>query len=609
MRKLVVCIIVALATVVWAQPITKRTASRLWSATPDRADTGVIRLGNNEAACWEAASSGVDACISRNPSDAFVIDTNLVMKPVFADPAGGSQTMLGWSQSTSFASASNTMFGISLTPAWTISAASPGTFAWYHAGGSIATASANNSISIIYPFLLAVTSSSSISAVAPYPIHGYGDFSVMEQTAGTANSNATVFSYDSQPVVRANGASAVLTFDSTDYLISFNSSPKFSALGNSSQLTYRRVGLRVNDLTYTTTGSPRGTITVAENIGVDVTDQVITAESSTVTVNLVAALRSAISSGTGKWSILSTGTANSFHRGGIRIGDATATVPTEKLEVAGNAVFFGPTITTPIIKLNQTVSSSGIAQAPTAITVSRTITFNHALPLPIGIGLADNIISGSGTGSAGAYSGMSAGGTVSSATSGQPILTTVFFNHATTYQGSGGVALGTTGSITGFANSPTFRLISSSTTATFTNANAFVAGGTSNIDSGATLTITTRRGLYVNQLSNTGGGTLSIGTSVGVDIDTLANATTNLSLRSAGSSVQMRHAGPGVFGANAAPTNSSVGLEVQSTTLAFLPSRMTTTQRDALTAVDGMVIYNTTNSRLEAREGGTWVDL
>jgi len=58
----------------------------------------------------------------------------------------------------------------------------------------------------------------------------------------------------------------------------------------------------------------------------------------------------------------------------------------------------------------------------------------------------------------------------------------------------------------------------------------------------------------------------------------------------------------------AAPATSAL-LELSSTTGAFLPTRLTTTQRDALTAVDGMVLYNSTLAQMQGRVGAAWVDL
>ena len=127
---------------------------------------------------------------------------------------------------------------------------------------------------------------------------------------------------------------------------------------------------------------------------------------------------------------------------------------------------------------------------------------------------------------------------------------------------------------------------------------------------GATLAgaITTARGLWCKNIRASGAGT--VGTFVGVDVDAQpVPGTLACSLRSAGATVQLRHLGSAVFGANAGPTNAYVALEVQSTTQAFLLPRMTTAQRDAMTAVDGMMIYNTTTAVVEAREAGAWVNL
>lgn len=55
--------------------------------------------------------------------------------------------------------------------------------------------------------------------------------------------------------------------------------------------------------------------------------------------------------------------------------------------------------------------------------------------------------------------------------------------------------------------------------------------------------------------------------------------------------------------------NGSVALEINSTTKAFLNARMTTSERNALTAVNGMQIYNTTDDKLQVYAAGVWVDL
>lgn len=46
---------------------------------------------------------------------------------------------------------------------------------------------------------------------------------------------------------------------------------------------------------------------------------------------------------------------------------------------------------------------------------------------------------------------------------------------------------------------------------------------------------------------------------------------------------------------------------VDTTTGGFIVPRMTTTQRNALTAVNGMIIYNSTTGAFNFYEGGAWV--
>ncbi len=58
-----------------------------------------------------------------------------------------------------------------------------------------------------------------------------------------------------------------------------------------------------------------------------------------------------------------------------------------------------------------------------------------------------------------------------------------------------------------------------------------------------------------------------------------------------------------------APTNGNVGIELKGTDKALLLSRMTTTQRDAMTPVEGMIILNSSVPNVQAYLSGAWVNL
>ena len=62
------------------------------------------------------------------------------------------------------------------------------------------------------------------------------------------------------------------------------------------------------------------------------------------------------------------------------------------------------------------------------------------------------------------------------------------------------------------------------------------------------------------------------------------------------------------IGTTTVANNSSTALENSGTTAILLP-RLSTTQRDALTAADGMVVYNTTTSTMQKRENGAWANM
>jgi hypothetical protein len=63
-------------------------------------------------------------------------------------------------------------------------------------------------------------------------------------------------------------------------------------------------------------------------------------------------------------------------------------------------------------------------------------------------------------------------------------------------------------------------------------------------------------------------------------------------------------------GINTPTPNASAQLEINSTNRGVLFPRMTTAQRDLITTpADGLVIYNTTDNKLQVRAAGAWVDL
>jgi hypothetical protein len=62
-------------------------------------------------------------------------------------------------------------------------------------------------------------------------------------------------------------------------------------------------------------------------------------------------------------------------------------------------------------------------------------------------------------------------------------------------------------------------------------------------------------------------------------------------------------------GIGTASPATSAKLEIASTTGALLLPRLTTTQQNALTGVNGMILYNSSTNKFRGYAGGAWVDL
>lgn len=71
---------------------------------------------------------------------------------------------------------------------------------------------------------------------------------------------------------------------------------------------------------------------------------------------------------------------------------------------------------------------------------------------------------------------------------------------------------------------------------------------------------------------------------------------------------KIRITNTGQIGQFVAAPNAAAALQTDSTTQGWLPPRMTTTQRDAITAVAGLMIYNTTTNKHQGYDGTSWND-
>lgn len=105
-------------------------------------------------------------------------------------------------------------------------------------------------------------------------------------------------------------------------------------------------------------------------------------------------------------------------------------------------------------------------------------------------------------------------------------------------------------------------------------------------------------GIQVNPTLTAVGGTY-------YSVDISANSTSAKGVYQSGANTTNNFVGGTMFGSTSAPS-AVAAIEVSSTTKGILFPRMTTTQRDAITAVAGLAIFNTTTSKLEVYDGAAW---
>jgi len=139
-----------------------------------------------------------------------------------------------------------------------------------------------------------------------------------------------------------------------------------------------------------------------------------------------------------------------------------------------------------------------------------------------------------------------------------------------------------------------------------TNGTTTLQGVAAAVFNPAAATVTTARGFFTSLNANSGTITNTYGVHVG-DITTGTQTNTARSFYAEDANAVSVFNGSSNFGSTSAP-NAVAVVEMTSTTQGFLPPRMTTTQRNAITAVAGLVIYNTTTNKLQCFDGTNWQD-
>jgi hypothetical protein len=175
----------------------------------------------------------------------------------------------------------------------------------------------------------------------------------------------------------------------------------------------------------------------------------------------------------------------------------------------------------------------------------------------------------------------------------------------TTITGNAGTAtkLAASKNINGvaFDGSADITVTAAAETLTGTTLNSTVTG--SSLTSVGTIGTGTWNGTVIDVIH--GGTGTNNGSITGTSALTFTAGSTNQNI-----SIKPSGTGSVIVGNGTTSPTSSAALDVSSTTQGFLPPRMTTAQRDSITSpVEGLTIWNTTNSQLEVHDGSYWKNM
>jgi hypothetical protein len=300
-------------------------------------------------------------------------------------------------------------------------------------------------------------------------------------------------------------------------------------------------------------GSAAGTITTAQGFVVNTTLETLSGSAIT---NLVS-YRSILTPAGGTVSDY-----RGFYVTGSTIGTITNSYGVYIGEMAGDTASYG-VYQSSETDLNYFSGFLGIGTLPSS-TIGLSIQENSKSGSPTGIQLVQGYTSSNMTDPKGFY-----------VNSDSSVSVTSYYGVLVDYKISGG----TTSTVVGVASDI------GATSGTITSLTNFYArpatqGGV----------ISTSYGLRIGDIGDSGA------TVYGVHIDGLTGTNTYGIYQIGSSDVNYFN---GQVGIGTSSPSTSAALEISSTTRALIVSRMTTTQRDALTAVAGMIIFNTTTGNFE----------